>query len=125
MTESDATRRCEECERPLPASARPNRRFCSSRCRYRSWDDANRFDEPHEAPYPLHWHWGHVSPTTGEFSGVTILTGYQTAGYWREDGCPPGCPGVDPRGWSIGIPHGKEGLSPDRDWFRAPLRAVH
>ena len=99
------TRRCAHCSRLLPPTSTAQRRYCSARCRYRAWNEANR---PHDdAPplVPLHWH---VSP-----AHLVTLAGAKVAGYWRGPGCPPGCPGPkDPRGWSGGVPEGREGLPP-------------
>jgi len=43
----DRTSRCPVPGRPLPRGARANRRFCSSACRVRAWDTANR---PEDVP---------------------------------------------------------------------------
>ena len=127
MTVSAAPRLCMQCDRPLPESARPERRYCSTRCRQRHWDAINR---PEEAPavHPrLHWHVDRVS----------ILTGYATEGYWRGEGCPPECPGIEPPGGWVGVPVGREGFLPParrlprrcdgpgrRDRVRRPVPAV-
>lgn len=98
-------RRCDHCERPLPAGSRSTRRFCSTACRVRSWDEANRppWDESPE-PVPLHWHLG----------GYQLLAGNATDGHWRgPGGCPPGCPGLKPpHTTSQAIPEGREGWPP-------------
>ncbi|MFH9426423.1 hypothetical protein [Streptomyces sp. NPDC017529] len=36
------TRRCEQCRRPLPPDAGPNRRFCDTVCRSRHWRRVHR-----------------------------------------------------------------------------------
>ena len=92
--------------------SRPSRQYCSSQCRYKAWDAANRFDVAEYVPVPLHWHLGPPSRLHGD----------KSAGYWREDGCPPECDerdGVEPPARSFGVPEGKEGLAPNRGWFGA------
>ena len=100
--EATGIRRCEECDRPLPSSSRPDRRFCSARCRHRNWDGANRPTTSRSVPLDrVHWH------------GPGRLVGHITQGYWRGQGCPPECPSPPvPPAWSTGIPEGREGLPP-------------
>jgi hypothetical protein len=103
MTAGEATRRCEQCQRALPASARSGRRFCSASCRYKAWDAANRYEAAEEVPVRLHWH----------VDSRTILRGDFHAGYWRGEGCPPEC-GIEAPGYSVGVLEGREGIPPWR-----------
>ena len=83
-------RRCLACNRVLPATSRPERKFCSSACRGLHWNAANRGPAWYEDQKPLvrlHWHGGRT----------TLLAGDYRAGYWRGPaGCPPECPGLKP-----------------------------
>ena len=107
LAEPRPVRRCLACDRPLPENSRPERKFCSSACRGRHWNAANRgpgWYEEQEPRVRLHWHGG----------GTTLLAGDYCAGYWRgPDGCPPECPGLKPPyTWSQAVPVGREGLAP-------------
>jgi hypothetical protein len=110
-------RSCAQCGRPLPASARSWRKFCSSRCRVKSWDAANPgADQPGNIwlDVPLHWHHGERG-VDGQFHDYPMLAGdglTRPVAYWRGLGCPPTCPRMpEPPGFSIGIRPGQEGLS--------------
>ena len=105
------TRRCLACNRELPANSRPERKFCSSACRYRHWNAANRGPGWYEDQEPR------AAPPLAPRPVQSLLAGYARAGYWRgPDGCPPECPGIEPPyTWSEAIPEGREGLPPRRD----------
>lgn len=102
------SRSCAECDGPLPADSRGYRRFCSTACRVRHWDLANRqTDEGWPLQFvALHWHAADV--------GSLLLYGYVANGYWRgPEGCPPNCPGLQPPYTkSYPVPEGREGLPP-------------
>jgi hypothetical protein len=103
------TRSCAECGRPLPATSRTNRRFCSTSCRVRHWHASNpsSLDDGGPQHVRLHWHLGRSSPT---------LWGDIHEGYWRgPEGCPPECAGLgDKYTRSEPVPPGREGLGPIR-----------
>lgn len=85
---------CDYCGRPLPASSRSTRRFCSSVHRQRAWDRDNRppEDAPTSAAVRRHWHF-----RTFEGSPISRLVGSVAAGDWTgPGGCPPECRGLDP-----------------------------
>jgi hypothetical protein len=91
--------------------------YCSARCRYQSWDARNRPEPVADVRVRLHWHMGRY----------TLLAGDYRAGYWRGDGCPPECRGIED-GWSTGVPEGREGIPPARQPIRrdgkVPTRLV-
>ena len=98
-------RQCVQCGATLPASSRPWRRFCSTRCRVRHWNVENQPRETLPTSPRLHWH---VDPNH-------LLWGDVRLGYWRSQGCPPECSRpLGPAGWSTGVPEGEEGLLPLR-----------
>lgn len=97
--QSEATptaRSCAYCDRPLPASARSWRRFCSSQCRLRSWDAENVGPDrgtDDRRDVPLHWH-VQVRDYQGEPIGLPSVSGdglTSRVRYWRGLGCPPEC----------------------------------
>ena len=103
-------RRCAQCKRPLPAGSTDRRTYCSVACRGRAYDLRNRWDDRQTPgvpilPNPLHWHVG---------DDRRLLAGDVRDGYWRgPDGCPPGCPGINPPYTaSVAVPVGREGLLP-------------
>lgn len=96
--ETPTVRACASCERPLPPTSRPERRYCSTRCRQRAWDVAN----PAPGPDPAEW-WR----TSGVYIGVRmhwhvdrgrIAVGdgiHPAVGYWYgPEPCPAECPAV-------------------------------
>ena len=67
------TRRCLACNRELPTNSRPERKFCSSACRGRHWNEANRgpgWYEDQEPRVRLHWHGGLPPSCGGTPSGL-------------------------------------------------------
>jgi hypothetical protein len=116
-TDDDGLRRCSFCDRQLPATSRPERRFCSTSCRVRSWHEAN--PGPAEGvAHPrtrLHWHLG----------GTSLLTGDITAGRWYgPEGCPPECPGITaPYTTSHAVIEGREWAAPSSSGEREATAA--
>ena len=105
-------RACRSCSAPLPAGSRSYRQFCSSRCRSRAWDAANRRDE--ETPNPLYGRSGprkhyHCAPWR-------ILVGHRDNEPWFGKACPPECPGLGP---------GETFAPMELVYARSPIRTIH
>lgn len=110
-------RRCDECQRELPATSRATRRFCSTACRVRHWHAANPPSVALDLHVAIRLHW-HLTDC-----GSTMLYRNASAGHWYgPEGCPPECDGpTPPYTTSVPCQRGREGTAPSRI---RPLRPI-